>query len=70
MIKRLRQATRLTPQQVAEVERARREAREDLFATEGEMNDVWRRFGVCRSFPFERRSGKKSDGGQANSSGG
>jgi hypothetical protein len=37
---------RLTTEQVAEVERARQEAREGLFATEEEMSEVWRRFGL------------------------
>jgi hypothetical protein len=37
---------RLTPEQVAEVELARREAREGLFASDQEMADLWRRFGL------------------------
>jgi hypothetical protein len=36
----------LTPAQKAEVELARREAREGLFASDQEMNDLWRRFGL------------------------
>jgi hypothetical protein len=39
-------AAKLTLEQVAEVERARQEAREGLFATEEEMSDTWRRFGL------------------------
>jgi hypothetical protein len=39
-------AARLTPEQVAEVERAQQEAREGLFATEEEMREAWRRFGL------------------------
>ncbi len=50
---------RMSPRQVAEVERARQEARKDLFATDKEMRDVWRRFGC----------GGKSDGGQTKRSG-
>jgi hypothetical protein len=53
------QMIKLTPQQVAEVERARQEARDGLFATDEEMRDVWRRFGC----------GEKSDGGQTKRSG-
>jgi len=36
----------LTPEQMAEVELARREAREGLFASDQEMTDLWRRFGL------------------------
>jgi hypothetical protein len=36
----------LTPGQLAEVEQARREAREGLFASDQEMADLWRRFGL------------------------
>jgi hypothetical protein len=36
----------LTPEQVAEVELARKEAKEGLFATDEEMRDLWRRFGL------------------------
>jgi hypothetical protein len=39
-------AARLTPEQVAEVKRAQQEAREGLFATEEEMSEAWRRFGL------------------------
>jgi predicted transcriptional regulator len=59
MTKPLKQAARLTPEQVAEVECAREEARAGRFATEEEMNDAWRRFGIS----------KKSVRGQTNSSG-
>jgi hypothetical protein len=37
---------KLTPAQMAEVELARREAREGLFASDEEMTDLWRRFGL------------------------
>lgn len=37
---------RLNSQQVAEVELARREAREGKFATDESMRDLWERFGV------------------------
>jgi hypothetical protein len=40
------EAAALTPAQVAEVERARQEAREGLFATDEEMSEAWRRFGL------------------------
>jgi hypothetical protein len=56
MTKPVGQTTKLTPRQVAEVERAGREARKGLFATDEEMSDVWRRFGC----------GQKSNGGQSN----
>jgi hypothetical protein len=36
----------LTDSQVAEIERARREVREGKIATDAEMDDVWRRFGL------------------------
>jgi hypothetical protein len=36
----------LTPEQMVEVELARREAREGLFASDREMTDLWRRFGL------------------------
>jgi len=36
---------RLTDEQVAEVEIAKREVGEGKIATEQEMNDLWRRFG-------------------------
>jgi len=36
----------LTPEQVAEVELARKEAKEGLFATDEEMRELWRRFGL------------------------
>jgi hypothetical protein len=36
----------LTPEQMAEVELARREARQGLFASDQEMADLWRRFGL------------------------
>jgi hypothetical protein len=39
-------AVRLTPEQVAEVQRARQEAREGLFATAEEMSEAWRRSGL------------------------
>jgi hypothetical protein len=39
-------AAQLTPKQMAEVELARQEAREGLFASDQEMTDVWRRFGL------------------------
>jgi hypothetical protein len=39
-------AAQLTPKQMAEVELARQEAREGLFASDQEMSDVWRRFGL------------------------
>ena len=35
----------LNDQQVAEVELARREVREDNIASDAEMDEVWRRFG-------------------------
>ena len=37
---------RLTDEQVAEVERARQEVREGAIATDREMKEVWRRFGL------------------------
>jgi hypothetical protein len=37
---------RLTEAQVAEVELAKREVREGKIATEQEMSEVWRRFGL------------------------
>ena len=37
---------RLTGAQVAEVEIAKREVREGKIATEQEMSDLWRRFGL------------------------
>jgi len=40
------QRYRLTDAQVAEVELAKREVREGKIATEEEMQDVWRRFGL------------------------
>jgi hypothetical protein len=39
-------AVQLTPEQMAEVELARQEAREGLFASDQEMTDLWRRFGL------------------------
>jgi hypothetical protein len=36
----------LTPDQVTEVELARREAKEGLFASDEEMAELWRRFGL------------------------
>ena len=36
----------LTPDQVAEVELARQEAKEGLFASNEEMAELWRRFGL------------------------
>jgi hypothetical protein len=36
----------LTSEQVAEVELARKEAKEGLFATDEEMRELWRRFGL------------------------
>jgi hypothetical protein len=36
----------LTPEQMAEVELARREARQGLFASDQEMADLWRGFGL------------------------
>jgi hypothetical protein len=48
MTKPLQQAARLTLEQVVEVERAQEEAREGLFATEEEMSDAWRRFGISK----------------------
>jgi hypothetical protein len=36
----------LTDEQVAEVELAKREVREGKIATDAEMDDVWRRFGL------------------------
>jgi hypothetical protein len=36
----------LTPDQVAEVELARQEAKQGLFASEDEMAELWRRFGL------------------------
>jgi len=36
----------LTDAQIAEVELAKREVREGKIATEQEMNDLWRRFGL------------------------
>lgn len=40
------QRYRLTDAQVAEVELAKREVREGKIATEEEMQEVWRRFGL------------------------
>jgi hypothetical protein len=37
---------RLTSEQIAEVEQAKREVREGKFATEQEMADLWHRFGL------------------------
>jgi hypothetical protein len=37
---------RLTPDQVAEVEFARQEAKHGLFASDDEMAELWRRFGL------------------------
>ena len=37
---------RLTDEQLAEVERARQEAREGKFASDEEMAALWRRFGL------------------------
>ena len=36
----------LTPEQIAEVELARREAKQGLFASDDEMAELWRRFGL------------------------
>jgi hypothetical protein len=36
----------LTPGQVAEVELARQEAKQGLFASDEEMAELWRRFGL------------------------
>jgi hypothetical protein len=36
----------LTPEQIAEVELARREAQQGLFASDQEMADLWRAFGL------------------------
>ena len=36
----------LTPDQVAEVELARQEAKQGLFASDDEMAGLWRRFGL------------------------
>ena len=36
----------LTPEQIAEVELARKEAKEGLFATDEEMRELWRRFAL------------------------
>jgi len=36
----------LTPEQVAEVELARQEAKQGLFASDEEMTALWRRFGL------------------------
>ena len=36
----------LTPEQVAEVELARQEAKQELFASDDEMAELWRRFGL------------------------
>jgi len=36
----------LTPEQMAEVELARREAQQGLFASDQEMADLWRGFGL------------------------
>jgi hypothetical protein len=36
----------LSPQQIAEVELARQEAKYGLFASDDEMADLWRRFGL------------------------
>ena len=46
LIDRDADAAQLTPEQMAEVELARREAREGLFASDREMTDLWRRFGL------------------------
>jgi hypothetical protein len=55
MTKRLDGTPKLMTEQLAEVERARQEAREGLFATEEEMSDVWRRFGVRNLLPSRLR---------------
>ena len=36
----------LTPEQLADVELARQEAKQGLFATDEEMAELWRRFGL------------------------
>jgi hypothetical protein len=36
----------LTPEQVVEVELARQEAKQGLFASDDEMAELWRRFGL------------------------
>jgi hypothetical protein len=36
----------LTPEQVAEVELARQQAKQGLFASDEEMAELWRRFGL------------------------
>jgi hypothetical protein len=36
----------LTPEQVTEVEMARQEAQQGLFASDEEMAELWRRFGL------------------------
>jgi hypothetical protein len=36
----------LTPEQVAEVELARNEAKQGLFVSDDEMAELWRRFGL------------------------
>jgi len=41
-----RSRLRLTDEQLAEVERARQEAREGKFASDDEMAQLWRRFGL------------------------
>jgi hypothetical protein len=38
--------SQLTPEQVAEVELARQEAKQGLFASDDEMAGLWRRFGL------------------------
>ena len=49
----------LTSEQIAEVERARQEAREGRFATEEEMMDVWRRSAFVTHFHPDRGCGEK-----------
>jgi hypothetical protein len=39
-------ALKLTPEQMAEVELARQEAREGIFASNEEMAELWRQFGL------------------------
>jgi hypothetical protein len=46
LIDRDADAAQLTPEQMAEVELARREAGEGLFASDREMADLWRRIGL------------------------
>jgi hypothetical protein len=51
----------LTPEQVAEVDLARQEARDGLFATDEEMRELWRRFGLLSAMDSQATSATKRD---------